>query len=76
VARADVKQLQAIPNLAAAGLDPGALRTEQLNNQDTGLILEEVETGQLPELKYIVDRSLNYKITGHNVNPTLCGMAY
>jgi hypothetical protein len=53
-AQADIRQVQAIAVVAAAGWDPVALRTE-LNNQDTGPILEEVETGQRPEWKDIAD---------------------
>jgi hypothetical protein len=47
---ADVKQVLGIAAVAAAGWDPGALRTE-LNDKDIGPILEEVETGQRPEWK-------------------------
>jgi hypothetical protein len=45
-AGADVKQVQDIAAVAAAGYNPAALRTEQLNYQDTGSILWEAETGQ------------------------------
>jgi hypothetical protein len=38
---ADVKEVQAIVDAAAAGWDPAALRTEQLSNQDIGPILQE-----------------------------------
>jgi cell envelope opacity-associated protein A len=37
---------------------------EKLNGQDIGPDLEEVETGQRPELKDIVDRSPTYKSYG------------
>jgi hypothetical protein len=49
-------QVQAVPAVAAAGWYPAALRTEQLNDQDTGPIMEEGETGQRPECKDITDR--------------------
>jgi hypothetical protein len=41
----DIEQVQAVVAVDAAGRDPVALNTEQLNNQDIGPILEEVETG-------------------------------
>jgi hypothetical protein len=44
--QADVKQVQLIAALPAAGWDPVVLRTEQLNNPDIGPILQEVETGR------------------------------
>jgi hypothetical protein len=47
------RQVQAIAAVAAAGWEPTALRTEQLNDQDIVPILEEVETGQCPEWKDI-----------------------
>jgi hypothetical protein len=59
--RADVKQVRAIAAIAAAGWDPVALRTEQLNDLDIGPILQEVETGQRPQWKDIVDPSPMYK---------------
>jgi hypothetical protein len=37
------------------------LRSEQLNDQDIGFILEEAETGQRPEWKDIADRRPAYK---------------
>jgi hypothetical protein len=58
--RVEVGQVQA--TAAAAGWDPTALRTQQLNNQDIGPILEEAETGQRPEWKNIADLSPTYKI--------------
>jgi hypothetical protein len=61
VAWADIKQVQAIPTVEAAGWDPAALKTEQLNDQNTGHILEEVETGQCPEWKCIANRSPTQK---------------
>jgi hypothetical protein len=60
-ARADIKQVQTIAAVAAAGWDPAALRTEQLNDLDTGPILEEAETRQCPEWKDVADRSPTYK---------------
>jgi hypothetical protein len=60
-AQADIKRIQAIVAVAATRWDPAALRREQLNDQDIGLILEEVETRQHPEWKEITDRSLTYK---------------
>jgi hypothetical protein len=54
--REDFKQVRAIAAVAAAGWDPTALRRE-LNDQDIGPILEEVETGQRPEWKDITDSS-------------------
>jgi hypothetical protein len=47
--------------VAAAGRDPAALRTEQLNDPGTGPILEQVEAGQRAEWKDIADRSSTYK---------------
>jgi hypothetical protein len=44
-ARADVKQVRNIATVAAAGWEPVALRTEQLNDTDIGPILQEVKTG-------------------------------
>jgi hypothetical protein len=41
--------------VAAADWNPAAMRTE-MNNQDIGFILEEAETGQLSEWKYIDNR--------------------
>jgi hypothetical protein len=60
VARADVKQVRAIMAVAASGWDSAALRSE-LNDQDIGLVLQEVETGQCPEWKDMADRSPTYK---------------
>jgi hypothetical protein len=60
-AHADFKQLQAIVAVAAAGYDPGALRMEQLNDQDVGPILEEVETEQRIEWKDIAGYTPTYK---------------
>jgi hypothetical protein len=60
-ARADIQLVTAIAAVAAADWDPVILRTEQLNDPDTGPILHEVETGQRPEWKYIADRSPTYK---------------
>jgi hypothetical protein len=47
--------------VAAAGWDPAALRREQLNDQDIGSILEEVETGQCPAWKDIAGCSPTHK---------------
>jgi hypothetical protein len=49
--RGDAKQVRAIAAVAAAGWDLLGVRREQLNDQDIGPILEEVETGQHQELK-------------------------
>jgi hypothetical protein len=43
--RADVKEVEAIAARPAAGWNPVALRTEQLNDPDIGPILQERETG-------------------------------
>jgi hypothetical protein len=59
--RADINQIRDIAAaVVATGRDPVALRT-QLNDQDTGPILEEVHTGQHPEWKDTTDRSPTYK---------------
>jgi hypothetical protein len=58
---ADIKQVWAFAAVAAAIWDPAALRTEQLNDQDIGPILEEVQTGQCPEWKDIINCSPTYK---------------
>jgi hypothetical protein len=55
------KQVWAVVDLAAAGWDPAALRRGELNDQNIGPILEEIETGQRPEWKDIADCSLTYK---------------
>jgi hypothetical protein len=47
--------------VAAAGWNPVTLRTEQLNNQGIGPILEEVKARQCPEWKDIANRSPMYK---------------
>jgi hypothetical protein len=47
--------------IAAADWDPAALRTEQLNDQDIGPILEEAQTGQLPEGEDVADGSTTYE---------------
>jgi hypothetical protein len=60
-ARANVKQVRALTAVAATDWDSAALRREQLNDKDIGPILEEVETGQLPEWKDIADCSPTYK---------------
>jgi hypothetical protein len=60
-ARPDVKQVQAIAAVVAAGLDAATLRTEQLNNQDIGPFLVEIETRQHPERKDITGHSPTYK---------------
>jgi hypothetical protein len=52
--------MHAIAAVAASGWDPAALGTE-LDNQDIGPILEEVETGQCPEWKGITAHSPTYK---------------
>jgi hypothetical protein len=59
--RAEIKQIRAITTVAAAGWDPAALRTEQLDDPDIGPILQELETGQRPEWKDIADCSPTYK---------------
>jgi hypothetical protein len=43
-AQADIKQVQAIAAVDEAKWDPAALRREQLNGQNIGLVLEEVQT--------------------------------
>jgi hypothetical protein len=43
--------------VAAAGCNPVVLRSEQLNDQAIGFILQETETGLHPEWKDIADRS-------------------
>lgn len=55
--QADVNQVWATASVAADGWNPAALRTEQLNDRDMGLILEEAETGRCPGWKYIADSS-------------------
>lgn len=60
-AQADVKQVRAVTIVAASGCVPAALRTEQLNDQGIGPILGEVETGQRPEWKDILDRFPTFK---------------
>jgi hypothetical protein len=57
----NVKQIRAIAAVATAGWDPATLRTEQLNDQDTGPILEEVNIGQPLEWKHIANRSPTYR---------------
>jgi hypothetical protein len=47
--RADIKYIQVMVPVAAVGLDPAGLRTEQLNGQGIGPILEEAETVECPE---------------------------
>jgi hypothetical protein len=49
--------MQVIAAAAAASCNPVTLTTEQLNDQDIGFILEEIETGQRPEWKDITDCS-------------------
>jgi hypothetical protein len=49
---ADVKHVQTIAAVTAAGWDSATLRTE-LNNQDIGPILEEVKTRQHQDQKDI-----------------------
>jgi hypothetical protein len=53
-----MKQIRALEAVAAAGWGPAPLRREQLNNENIGPILEEVETGQRPKWKDIADRCL------------------
>jgi hypothetical protein len=60
-ALADSVLVQVIAAVAAAGWDPAALRTEQLNDQDIGPIMEDIQTGQCPEWEVIGDRSPTYK---------------
>jgi hypothetical protein len=60
-ARADVKQERAFAAVALAGWDPSALRREQLNDKNTGPILEEVKTEQRSKWKDIAHRSPTYK---------------
>jgi hypothetical protein len=55
------KQVRAIANVVTGGWDPATLKTEQLNDPDIGPILQEVETGQLPELKDNANRIPTYK---------------
>jgi hypothetical protein len=43
----DVKQVQAVVAVSTAGWNPAALRREQLNDQDIGSILEDVEDRHL-----------------------------
>jgi hypothetical protein len=59
--RAEINQVGAISAVAAAGWDQATLRTEQLNDPDIGPILQDVETGERPELKDIAVRSRTYK---------------
>jgi hypothetical protein len=47
--------------VAPAGWDPPALRTEQLNDPGTGIILEEVESVRSLDWKVIAERSPAYK---------------
>jgi hypothetical protein len=58
---AENKQIRAITTVSAAGWDPAALHTEQLDDPDIGPILQELETGQRPEWKDIADRIPTYK---------------
>jgi hypothetical protein len=55
---AEVNQVWAV---ATNGCDPAALRRDQLNDQDMGPILEEVEAEQHPEWKDIADHNPTYK---------------
>jgi hypothetical protein len=63
-AREDIKQVRVIAAVVAAGWDPATLRAEQLDDPDIGPILQEVETGQRPEWKDIVNAALRTKATG------------
>lgn len=45
---------------AADGCDRAALRKEQLDDNDVGQILQEMEAGQRPQWKDIADRSPTY----------------
>jgi hypothetical protein len=58
--RAEIKQVQAIAAVAAAGWDPVALSKEQLNDQDSGPIPEAAAAGQRPEWKDITDHRPTY----------------
>jgi hypothetical protein len=46
---------------ATASWDRATLRTEQLNNQDTGPILEKAEIGQHPEWKDVANQIPTYE---------------
>jgi hypothetical protein len=48
-------------NCSHSQLEPATLRTERLNDQDLGPILEKIETGNLPGWKDIPSRSPAYK---------------
>jgi hypothetical protein len=61
MARTVVNQIRAIGSVAGTHWDPAALKTEQLNDQIIGSILEGVKTGQHPEWKDIADCSPTYK---------------
>jgi hypothetical protein len=63
-ARADVRQERAIADVAAAGWDTTAPRTEQLNDEDIGPILLIVETGQRPEWNSSPTAAPRTKATG------------
>jgi hypothetical protein len=70
-AGAYVKQIRAIAVVAAAGWDPVALRTDQLNDPDIGPILQEVETRQRPEWKPSQTAVPRTKATGLSGNRSL-----
>jgi hypothetical protein len=76
VGRTNIKQVRAIAAVSAAGWDPIALKTKQLNDQDTGPTIEEVETGQRLASKDIPNEVPHTKATWHNVHPPLWRTAY
>jgi hypothetical protein len=47
--RAEITYIRAITTVAAAGWDPAALLTEQLDDTDIRPIMQEPETGKRPE---------------------------
>jgi hypothetical protein len=54
-------QIRGTVTAAAAGWDPAALGTEQLNDPEIGPIPQELKTGQRPEWNDIADRRTKYK---------------
>jgi hypothetical protein len=71
---ADIKYVRAIATVAAAGWDPAALRTEQLNDNDIGPLLVDAETEQRPEFIGIAVPCT--EATGPSDNSTLWRTAY
>jgi hypothetical protein len=61
VAQADIKQIRTVVSVASVGLDPAALKIEQLNVRYIRPILEEAEMGQRPEWKDIEDCNAMHK---------------